>query len=79
MKFVANIVDTTDVVTKEYVDTQDAGNLTTVESNIRGTNIIGAYIAMWEESYWQKVLAFEDTLQWKTGFDQKIAKVFANQ
>jgi hypothetical protein len=79
MKFVADIVDTTDVVTKEYVDTQDAVNLTTVRSDILSTNMITAYISIWEESYYQKILSLEDALQWKTGFDQKIANVFANQ
>ena len=79
MKFVADITDTMDVVTKEYVDTQDAGNLTTVRSNILSTNIINARISTWKEGYWLKVLSFEEMLQHKIGFDKKIANVFANQ
>ena len=80
MKFVADITDTMDVVTKEYVDGTNIANFPTyLVDTLKDTNYIGAILGIWQEPYYQ---FFEDVFKPLTtqhAFKKKITKMLINQ
>ena len=80
MKFVADITDTTDVVTKEYVDGTNIANFPTyLVGTLKDTNYIGPMLSIWQERYYQ---IFDDVFKPLTtqyAFRKKITKMLINQ
>ena len=80
MKFVANITDTTDVVTKEYVDGTNIANFPTyLVGTLKGSNYIGATLSIWQESYNQVFRDVFKPLTTQYAFKKKITKMLINQ
>lgn len=78
MKFVAEVTDNLDVVTKEYVDTLYSTFVQKLISNESQTNYIGAMIDIWTEGVYSRILNLFRPFCNLYTFNQKLGNIFGN-